>query len=224
MPKGKVVRCEVLSGAEAKSLIVSASSASSNLSITSQHTSMDMRRLKYLEEASVLLQTQSPAISSHLGLQSILFTLPASIASSSPPANNCQSCGTCLVPSWSCIRVQRQMARSPLLAEESSKDSLIYRCNKCGCLSTSKRRSRTARQCKISESAQKMASDAPKQISQVLDTAPPPMSDDKVNTQAQGGRKRAKNRKSAGLGALIARNQPSEAPKGFDLMDFMKST
>ncbi|KAG8630276.1 hypothetical protein KVT40_001895 [Elsinoe batatas] len=215
---------KVLFGAEAKSLTISASPASSNLPTTSHPIKMNARRLKYLEEASLLLQIQSPAISSHLGMQNILLTHTASTTSSPPPTINCLSCGTCLVPSWSCIRVQRKNARLPSFSEKSSRDALIHRCNKCGCLSTRKRRSRTARPREISESAQDMASDASRQFSQVLDTTRPPVSDDKVNSQAQGGRKRAKNRKSAGLGALIARNQPSEAPKSLDLMDFMKST
>lgn len=191
-----------------------------------QHIMAD-RRARFLQDASRALLVHSPAVSARLGLQSILHHEQQSGAKELT-TTPCQSCGSQLIPSWSCTRISKSNI-VPVKRRALSDGTIVYRCNKCGCLSSRKRSPRASRV--------HQRSHRPCPFDQAPSTQPPsssmPYSSQtmklstsataEVASTASNPRKRQKSRKNGGLSALVAQSKSQTGTSGLDLMDFIKS-
>ena len=178
----------------------------------------DARRSAFLDNASQSLLATSPAVSAFLGS----LHLRTSRAEAGK-VQRCLGCGTILLPSRTCKRINTAHGRHAK-GRKSVDTPIRYRCTSCGALSAldkPQRRRKPPARLPTGPLDPKVTTKSP-----AIDS----VKSFETTLQAHEGRdkatsrKRARPRKTGGLGALLAQSK-SQQPKsaGLDLMDFMSA-
>jgi phage FluMu protein Com len=206
---------------------------------------------KHLQAASDLLLSTSPHASAFLAHQ-LRQSKPPTPSSSFTAPDNCQACGNALIPGWSCTVSSRRLpevskkpktiskskvAKKPTVARITYID---YKCTLCNSINTNKsdtqapaRRSKSRKSLLESKPAiSPVATQTSTTITKPTATmiTPNPLPSTAISSssdQGRGGADKKRNRKQklGGLHAMLAKSKaPSSTPKGFDFMDFMKTT
>ncbi|CAD0084733.1 unnamed protein product [Aureobasidium vineae] len=203
---------------------------------------------KHLQAASNLLLSTSPHASAFLASQLQQTKSPSSSHSNTVP-DNCRACGNALVPGWSCTISKRRLPESSSKKNKTksrvAKKSAIaqstyvdYKCTLCNSVNTIKsdtqppaRRSKSKKS--LPESKPNLAPPPVQTMTKpatATTSIPSPVPSTAVTSsseQARGATDKKRNRKQklGGLQAMLAKSKaPSTTPKGFDFMDFMKTT
>ncbi|APA08507.1 hypothetical protein SS1G_02207 [Sclerotinia sclerotiorum 1980 UF-70] len=188
-------------------------------------------RLRYLNESAHFLATSAPTTSKYLMSQCNYLMFEHEIEQpESRKRQSCGACGTIMILGWEGkLEVKSQSSnkkryhKKPAVASSEQK-AVIYTCGSC----SKKTRHRLGPAPVVSRSEMSTIQrggvskngSVPAQSSTTTNITVTP------STNASS-KKRAKNRKLGGLGALLAKQKASEASSsgfGLDLMDLMKKT
>lgn len=182
-------------------------------------------RSTFLDKASSLLATASPAVSAEL--RSSLNIDPAySKDGSQDGVCTCNSCGTIFLPGWNSSILRRTTgprSRQDRLAKTTSK-GVNFQCSQCNAITTIESTKpiraipRKATSNKPSPSAKSHHAAEDRQRDLTTPKAIVPASTE------PGPRKRSRNNKKSSLQSLLAdRNSSKQKTSSLDIMDFMKT-
>ncbi|GAB7343077.1 hypothetical protein MBLNU457_1160t1 [Dothideomycetes sp. NU457] len=204
-------------------------------------------RERFLIAASERLITSSPTVSARLGSQ--YLGLVDDDRTKLIDTIQCRGCGSYLIPGWSCKRVtqhssskteKRKIKKPQQSSKETNSKSLFLQCDRCDTrtpIANSrnpqrfKSRASSVQTPKSSDVA--AVNDAPPAISTAAASTPTSKTvmskieeDSNTTTTAipSTSKKRARNKKTSGLQALLAQRKADVKGPGLDLMDFMKGT
>ncbi|CAD6449310.1 aa13fd62-4a9c-4ebc-a0c6-02c8420710f9 [Sclerotinia trifoliorum] len=186
-------------------------------------------RLRYLNESAHFLATSAPTTSKYLMSQCNSLMFDHEIEQpESQKRQSCGVCGTIMISGWEGkLEVKSQSSnkklhrKKPAVASSEEK-AVIYTCYSCnkkarhhlGSAPVVSRSKMSA----INRGAVSKNGSLPAQSSTTTNTTAMP-------STSASSKKRAKNRKLGGLGALLAKQKASEASSsgfGLDLMDLMR--
>lgn len=190
-------------------------------------------RLRYLNDSAHFLATSAPTTSRYLLSQcnSLMFDLEIE-QSDSQKRKSCGACGTIMIlGKEGKLEVESQKSnkkrkRKKTIGASSEERATIYTCGSCN--KKTKRRLDTApvvSRPKKGAAAVQHGAAVTKNVSIPIQTLP--TTNAATPSTNANSKKRAKNRKLGGLGALLAKQKASEAKLsgfGLDLMDLMKKT
>lgn len=208
---------------------------------------------KHLQAASDVLLSTSPHASAFLAHQ-LRQSKPSTQSQPNTVPNNCRACGHALIPGWSCTVFQRRLPEISKKSNTKSKSKIAkkpmiprityidYKCTLCNSVNTVKSDTQApARRPKAKKSlleSKPAVAPVPMQASTTTITKPtttktatpspaPSTAVPSSSEQGRGGADKKRNRKQklGGLQAMLAKSKaPSAATKGFDFMDFMKTS
>ena len=183
-------------------------------------------RLRYLRNASESLFTSSPTVSAHL--QTVRHAVAEGKgygAASQQSKRDCTSCGSILVPGWSCKSVKEATAKRTrkdrLVPKQPGLKVIRRQCSKCDAVTTIETaKPKRDRKAQTSPSRPFPAAHQDRK-SDKLPASPQP-----TFTPERTPRRRAKNKRSS-LQSMLANQKKTgdKEPTGFglDLMDFAKT-
>ncbi|KAF1347100.1 hypothetical protein BDV97DRAFT_278101, partial [Delphinella strobiligena] len=183
----------------------------------------------YLEKWAESFLVTSPALSAYLGAQrDRLCQVQHVLPEDHETRKACQSCGSILVPGWSCKKYRprpnpqqkkdaKKHSASPVKASIKKAEPLDYVAYECDLCHVVTRFKLPTKKTKVA--TRKMRE--PDGTTNVKVTGASSLATTPSKDVEGSGRKRAKKNKSGGLAALLAKSKnESASPAGFDLMDF----
>lgn len=190
-------------------------------------SSVAASRTTFLDKASLLLATASPAVSAEL--RSSLNDDPAcnNVASHNHVCT-CKSCGTVLILGWngSILRSNAgPRSRQDRLANKNTLKSMKVQCSQCNSITTlesTKPARETVRKVTRDKPTTSTESRALVEDEQRRSTMPKPTIP--ASTENPATRKRSRNNKKSSLQSLLADHKSSkQKTSNLDIMDFMKT-